>query len=459
VAIASGGCIDDTGLPRGDAGPHDGLDGSLADACTGPACADAGGRLDASPCTDDCGDAGPPPPPEGPARYPTDRTHSPLTPFVAARLRAAHGAGLAEDLFAKVGDSITVSSSFLHCFAGANVDLGGRDELEPTLEHFLAGDAGGTTPFERESLAAAVGWSAFAVLEGAPSPLERELDALDPSFAIVMFGTNDVGWRHPVDFGEDMLAIVDEVLGRGVIPMLSSIPPRDDDADADARVPAINAVVRGLAQGRQVPFMDLERELRALPGHGLGADGVHPDTYSDGGLYRPCALTPDGLEHGFNWRNLLALESLDRVRAVVLDGALAPDPPEPSAPGDGTGAAPFEIDAGTWSDLRSTADGLDSALATYTGCGAPQDESGPEVVYTLVLDAPGTLHALVIDGPDVDVDLHLLGGAVREDACLARDDREIVTELDSGVYYLVLDTYVPADGRPRAGEYLLVVTP
>ncbi len=134
TTVGIGGCIDDIGVPRGDAGPDDGLDGSLSDACTEAACADAGGGLDASLCTIDCGDAGPPPPPEGPARYPTDRTLSPLTPFVAERLRAAHGAGLAEDLFAKVGDSITVSSSFLHCFAGANVDLGGRDELDLLAE-------------------------------------------------------------------------------------------------------------------------------------------------------------------------------------------------------------------------------------------------------------------------------------------------------------------------------------
>lgn len=445
-------CALDVGLPHPDAGARGPDAAADADAC--PDCADGGALPDAAPCTTDCPDGGAPPPPEGPARYPTDRTLSPLTPAVAERLRAALGPGLGQDVFAKVGDSITVSTSFLRCFAGADVDLGGRDELTPTLEHFLGGRAGESTPFERESLAAGVGWSAFAALEGAPSPLDRELDALDPSFALVMFGTNDVGWRHPVDFGEDMLAIVDTLLGRGVIPLLSSIPPRDDDSAADAAVPLLDAVVRGLAQGRQVPFMDLERELRLLPGHGLGGDGVHPDTYSGGA----CVLTEEGLEHGYNWRNLLALQSLHRVREVVLDGAEAPDPPQPRAAGEGTSAAPFLIDADTWSDLTTTAGAPQDDLSSYTGCGASQDESGAEVVYELVLDTPAALHALVIDGPDVDVDLHLLGGAVREDACLLRHDREIATELDAGVYYLVLDTYVPGDGRPREGEFLLVVT-
>lgn len=458
VALAgSTACVDDGGIPRrGDAGVDADLDAETRDACRGAVCdGDAGddGR-DAAPCAGDCADAGPPPPPEGPARYPLGRTLSPLTPWIAEHLAAVHGAGLAEDVFAKVGDSITVSTGFLHCFAGANVDLDGRDELTPTLEHFVGGDAGGTTPFDRESLAAGVGWSAFAALEGSPSPLDRELDAIDPSFAIVMYGTNDVGWRHPVDFGADLLEIVDVMLDRGVIPLLSSIPPRDDDADADAKVPLLNAVVRGVAQGRQIPFMDLERELRALPGHGLGGDGVHPDAYSGG----TCVLTADGLSHGYNWRNLLALETLHRVREVVLDGADAPDPPQPRAEGDGTTGAPFVVQGAVYTDLATTAGAPQSDLAVYGGCGAAQDESGPEVVYALTLDAPATLHALVIDDADVDVDLHLLGGAVREDACLLRHDRELVTELDAGEYFLSLDTYVPADGRPRAGEYLLVVT-
>jgi hypothetical protein len=452
-------CALDAGLPDPDAGAEGHDASGTADACAGPGadCPDGGEGPDAAICTGDCADGGAPPPPEGPARYPTDHTLSPLTPHVAELLRAAHGAGLAEDVFAKVGDSITVSTSFLHCFAGADVDLGGRDDLAPTVEHFLGGRAGDSTPFDRDSLAAGIGWSAFAALEGAPSPLDRELDALDPSFAVVMFGTNEVGWRHPVDFGEDMLAIIDGLLGRGVIPLLSSIPPRDDDPGADAAVPQLNAVVRGLAQGRQVPFMDLERELRVLPGHGIGGDGVHLDAYADGGA-RPCVFSAEGLGHGYNWRNLLFLQTLHRVLEVVLDGADAPDPPQPRAAGEGTAAAPFTIDETTWSDLTTTLDGPESDLRTYTGCGASQDESGPEVVYELVLDAPAALHAIVVDGADVDVDLHLLGGAVREDACLLRHDREIATELDAGVYYLVLDTYVPGDGRPREGEFLLVVT-
>ena len=453
MLLTTGACLDEGGFGILDAGgPDAARDGPLDGASTTP---DAATGSDGSICGDACDDAGGPVP-EGPARYPADRTLSPITPFVADFLRGALGAGLREDVFAKVGDSITVSTSFLHCFAGDAVDLAGRDELVPSLELFLGGAAEATTPFDRVSLAAGVGWSAFAAIEGAPSPLERELDAIDPAFAIVMFGTNDVGWREAAAFGADLLAIVDTLLGRGVIPLLSSIPPRDDDPQVDTRVPLFSAMARGVAQGRQIPFMDLERELRPLPGHGLGGDGVHPDAYQSGGA-RPCVFTPEGLQHGYNWRNLLALQTLARVSEVVLDGADAPDPAEPVRDGNGTTGAPFRIDATVYSDLASTAGVPQSDLDHYGGCSAAQDESGPEIVYALTLEAPATVRAVVADGPDVDVDLHLLGGAIREDACLARHDRELALDLDAGEYFLVLDTFVPGDGRARAGEFLLVV--
>ena len=80
-----------------------------------------------------------------PAAYPAGRTQSPLTPFVVENLRAvrARADDLQDDVFAKVGASSTVSTSFVHCFAGDDVDLDGR-ELEGTVSFFAEGDAGGS---------------------------------------------------------------------------------------------------------------------------------------------------------------------------------------------------------------------------------------------------------------------------------------------------------------------------
>ena len=136
-------------------------------------------------------------PPTGMVQYPNDRAHSPLTPDLAARLRAVatRGAGLRGDVLSKVGASNTVNTNYLGCFAGSNVDLAGRDRLRATVDWFRAGDAGGTDPYRRVSLAATVGWSAWAAVAGNPSPLAREYDAARPRYATIMFGTNDIQAR------------------------------------------------------------------------------------------------------------------------------------------------------------------------------------------------------------------------------------------------------------------------
>ena len=128
-----------------DAGPDAGAD-------AGP---DAGLDAGADGGAPDAGDAGP-----TVVVYPTGRTQSPMTSAVAAGLRAsaARGAAQQNNVFAKVGDSHTVSTNYLACFAGANVELAGRTPLQPTIDLFKQGVAGTTTPFNRVSLAAGVGW-------------------------------------------------------------------------------------------------------------------------------------------------------------------------------------------------------------------------------------------------------------------------------------------------------------
>ncbi|HUP21322.1 MAG TPA: hypothetical protein VNB06_00100, partial [Thermoanaerobaculia bacterium] len=134
--------------------------------------------------------------------YPTDRTLSPITPFVAANLREIASRGsMQSDVFAKIGASATVSINFMHCFAGTAIDLDGRDELAASVAHFAAGDAAGTNPYQRDSLSATVGWSAGAALAGDPSPLEQEVAAISPQFAVIMYGTNDIQLMNVYSYG------------------------------------------------------------------------------------------------------------------------------------------------------------------------------------------------------------------------------------------------------------------
>lgn len=428
--------------------PVDGrVDGAAADADAEPA--------DAEPT--DAGPADAEPPPEGPARYVGGRLHSPLTPWVRDRLLEYRARdNRQDDVFAKIGDSLTVSNAFLDCFAGPNVDLAGRVALQSTIDHFLGGDAGGTDPFSRESVAATVGWSAISALRGSPSPIDQELAAVDPRFAVVMFGTNDIQRDNITAYADEMFDVVDLLLSQGVIPLLSSIPPRGDSAAADAKVPVYNAVVRGIAEGRQVPFVDLELALRALPGYGLAGDRLHGSTYQADGRYLPCVFTQAGLQHGYNWRNLLTIEALNRVVGTLLDGGEAPDPPEAGPMGTGTPVDPILIDSLPFTHVADTREALSDVIDRYPGCNAPQDESGPEIVYRLDLDQATTVRALVFDRGGIDIDIHLLGEPDPA-TCLDRDHNGFEASLEAGTWYFVLDTFVAADGTAAAGEYLWVL--
>jgi hypothetical protein len=396
-------------------------------------------------------DAGPP---DVPARYPSDARHSPLSPHVASELRriASNDPSLRDDVFAKVGDSITVSTSFLQCFAGTRVQLDGRTALESTIDAFGAGDAAGTTPYQRTTIAADVGWSAWKVLEGAPSFLVREIEAITPRFAVVMYGTNDVGGNNPVGYADDTLDVIDTLIERGVVPIVSSFPPRDDNAAADARIPLYKSILRGLAEGRQVPYVDLERELRAIPGHGLGADNVHPNQAPTGA----CDFTASGLGYGYDVRNLVTIEALDRARRVLVTGEPAPDADSLPRAGSGTSADPFVVDTLPFTDLRNTLFATERARSSYTGCANTADESGAEFVYRLELTAPRHIDAWVFDRGTVDVDVHVLGADGTVESCVARDDAHVSLDLAAGRWTIVLDTFV-SGGVEHAGEVLLVV--
>ncbi|MCB9599089.1 MAG: SGNH/GDSL hydrolase family protein [Sandaracinus sp.] len=387
-----------------------------------------------------------------PAIYPADRTHSPISAYVVENLRAvrARGADLRDDVFSKVGASATASLSFLHCFAGDRVDLDGRD-LDATLTHFRGGDADGTTPFDRDSACATPGWHAGRALEGDPSALETEVEAARPGFAVVMYGTNDINIVSLETYASNLLDLADALLDRGVVPIFTTVMPRDDDPEADALVDDFNLVVRAVAQARQVPMIDFHRELLPLSDHGLGPDGIHPTTSPSGG----CVLTDESLVYGYNVRNLLTLEALDRMRRVLVADDAAPDAAGPAIEGEGTTSDPFVIEALPFVHVQSTLFSEQRALDRYDGCMATQDESGPERLYRLELDAPTNVVIRVHDRGSVDVDLHLLD-APTEAGCVARAHQELRASLGAGTHWLAIDTFVSA-GTERAGEYLLTV--
>lgn len=454
---ASDGPPDASGLPGVDAGLPDAaaLDGGRPDAT--PNAADAAMALDASGPAPDASvqtvDAG-----MGRTEYPPHLTQSPITPQVAAHLRqvVASNPGGRATVFAKVGASNTVNTGFLHCFAGSQVDLDGRTHLQATWQHFRSGMAAGTSPYDRVSLAATVGWSAWAPLMGNPTPLQQELDAIHPSLALVMFGTNDIQARDPFAYADNLMNLVDVLLQEGVVPILSTVPPRDDDPAADAFVPRYNAVVRAVGQQRLVPVVDLHRELMALPDHGIGTDGLHMNVYRPGGVSRGCVLTQEGLQHGFNMRNLVTLTALQRVVDALAQGAPAPDAaPAPSSE-DGSRDHPFVV--GHWpyvSGGNTLTGGFEDAQTTYS-CAPNTPEGGRALTWRFTLDEPATVRIMVMDRGNVDIDVHLLDATAQPDGCVARAHKEVVRALEPGTWHVSMDTFV-SGGTAQAGEFLMVM--
>jgi hypothetical protein len=400
-----------------------------------------------------------PPPPYEPARYPGGRTHSPITPYVADQMREITllGPDKQPDVFMKTGASSTVSQNTLFCFANGPLDLGEHDALEPTLDFFLGGDAAGTTPFNRASEAARVGHHAGWAISGNPSPIDIEVSMVSPRLALVHFGANDMGWGATygdalVYYHSNMMLLVDGLILEGVVPVLFGITRRGDYASAQRWVGTWNATIRGIAQSRQVPFVDLYEAIDWLPGHGLAGDGLHLEAYSGGA----CILDEDGLQNGYNIRNLVALEVLDRAVAVLEDEAPGLEAPQPRLAGEGTPSAPWVIEGLPFTDVRDTTVQGEPFLDVYPGCGSTADESGPELWYRLEVEETTRIRAVVLDMEGVDIDVHLLDETASGDGCIERGHHFVEDTLAPGVYHFVLDTYV-SNGTPQAGEFLFVL--
>lgn len=373
-------------------------------------------------------DGTPPPPPLGHVLYAEGQLMSPITADVASNLAAISTHATCSDAaVAKIGDSMTATTNYFDCFASAGYDLGAHGDLETTRAHF--------TDFARTSAAATGGWTAADVLAGDPSPLASELAASDPRYGTVLLGTNDVRTGRTLDaFGADLWNVVDTMIAHGTIPILSTIPLMHGDPDSNARIPLFNRAIRALAQGRSLPLIDFNLALSSLAADGIGSDGIHPTVSPDGA----CALTTDGLTYGYNQRNLLSLEALDRTRRALAGETL--DATAPRRSGTGTKADPFQgtlplVDLG---DTRN--------VETVTACGG----SGRAIVYRLDLAAATSIDAELVDRGAVDVDV-----AITTDfsTCAATGDHAATATVGPGTIYIVVESHAPT----TEGEFLLVV--
>lgn len=152
----------------------------------------------------------------------------------------------------------------------------------------------------------------------------------DAMLAIVMLGTNDLllGGRPPGAVRSDLATIVDKLVAKQIMPVLSTVPPA---VGLTAEVEALNAEVRTLAENRALPLIDFWGEImRRQPGTAwqgtlISGDGVHP-TEAQHGSYQDPTLHPEYLSvSGYTLRGFLSVCKLAEVKEKVIDGYRPPD--------------------------------------------------------------------------------------------------------------------------------------
>jgi hypothetical protein len=225
--------------------------------------------------------------------------------------------GMRANVFAKIGDSITESGSFLSDIGEGWFELSAFSPLEPTITFFRAQSISGRNSFNRPSTCATAGWTAARALENDPSsPLRNELNATRPAYALVMYGTNDIDQATPDALQTNLTRIAEIIEANGTVPILSTIPDRTDRSAAGTLALTMNQRIRAVAAARRIPLMDYWAALQPLPSRGMDGDGIHPNVYRNNGDAQAGDFTTAGLRFGYNVRNLVAILALDRVRAI-----------------------------------------------------------------------------------------------------------------------------------------------
>ncbi|MBN1283999.1 MAG: SH3 domain-containing protein [Anaerolineae bacterium] len=202
-----------------------------------------------------------------------------------------------------IGDCNSDIGVYLGFFAWGQYTLGPDYQyLQPVIDHF-----GGS--FARRSVTTWSGnhaWMVFDSTYAKPdlckpgeAPIECEYRVNRPAVFLIEVGVNEAGTRT---FADDLRAIIDFAVEKGVIPILAT----KADAPGGA-AQGNNAIIRQIAAEYGVPLWDFGAVAETLPNNGLRADGVHL-------LWAPLDYTtPDALNAGHAVHNLTALMALDAV--------------------------------------------------------------------------------------------------------------------------------------------------
>jgi lysophospholipase L1-like esterase len=280
---------------------------------------------------------------------------------VAARFQGRPGVVL------HIGDSITYASPYGQ-WPRAGEGKTAQDRAILDWMHTGAGDdsdgwwlARYDHPDGGRSMTAASGLRADELLTGGKQnlpALDQMLERYRPQIVVLMIGTVDVTAGRAVDaYRADVDKALGAILERGIIPILSTIPPYPKRAKL-AR--DFNEAVRALARARSLPLIDYEREiLKRRPddwnGTLIQVNDVHPTPMPS--RARPLPSRENLRSSGYLLRGWLTVQKVAEVKRTVLDA-----PEQGGASGPSSGRLPVIRD--TWfSEVGKEADGSNGGAA------------------------------------------------------------------------------------------------
>lgn len=247
----------------------------------------------------------------------------PPVPEISLRAQQIYLAGLAQGsnlhTFIKVGDCMTDNPYFLRPLGAGDYALGEYDSLQGVIDYFVDEE---TNSFSRISQASAGGFNSASILdslwanpefcESGETPLACEVRIMQPSMALIMFGTNDVFYLDETQFDYFLRAIVVETIHNGALPVISTFPQRPEFPDKSV---LYNQVIVQIALDYDIPLINLWQALESLPNQGVDPEETTHMTAPASGAV--CHFIGENMQTGFTVRNLLTLQTLDAVLTVA----------------------------------------------------------------------------------------------------------------------------------------------
>ena len=149
----------------------------------------------------------------------------------------------------------------------------------------------------------------------------------DAQFAVIMFNVNNITFVE---------SRVNEFINYGIVPVLSTIPPRTDLAYNRDKADPYNAKLRVLAERLKLPIIDYSKEILLRRPNGTWAntlisnDGVHPsgnrngytpisDPYADGGDASTHTTGEAARNSGYLLRTWLTVQKMKEIKQKVID--------------------------------------------------------------------------------------------------------------------------------------------